>query len=30
VVDGQALAGTPLYSFPDPDAKIDVREVGWL
>lgn len=30
VRDEALTAGIPLYSFPDPDAKIDVRVPGWL
>lgn len=28
--DDQVSAGTPLYSFPDPAAKIDITVPGWL
>lgn len=30
VVDDTSNAGTPVYAFPDPDAKIDPTAIGWL
>jgi hypothetical protein len=30
VSDDALTSGTPLYSFPDPDAKIDLTAMGWL
>jgi hypothetical protein len=30
IADDTLNAGTPLYSFPDPDAKIDLNALGWL
>lgn len=30
VSDDALSSGTPVYDFPDPDAKIDLNAIGWL
>lgn len=30
IADDQLLAATPAWSFPDPDARIDLNAMGWL